>query len=385
MHEFTLQMPTKFIFGHGSFKRAGKEIRRHALKVLIVCSSGSVIKNGYLDELLNQLEKAGVRADVYDKVTPNPRVSMIDAGGRLAKNLHVDAIVGLGGGSAMDSAKGIAMVAKLDGSIWDYTTKHKTLHHSLPVICIPTLSATGSEGNACGVVTNDETLDKNAFICYAATPKVSIIDPELNASVPIDYLYDGAVDIITHATEAYFSSREDAILNDGITLAIVKAVVESLNRLIKDPEDKDAHSTFTWVSTVALMGINEAGREGPHTLHVIEHALSGMYNISHGRGLALLFPKYLELFKNVISDKIIDFGKIFDPNVESADEGIKAFRVWLKSIDRDLTFSDLNLPTDKLSELADSVIRTTGNKHGQIGAPRAMSKEDIIDLYKMCI
>lgn len=385
MHEFTLHMPTKFIFGFGAFNRAGKEIRRHALKVLIVCSSGSVIRNGYLDNLLNQLEAVGVRADVYDKVMPNPRVSMIDAGGRLAKNLHVDLIIGLGGGSAMDAAKGIAMVAKLGGSIWDYTAGHKTQHESLPVICIPTLSATGSEGNAYGVVSNDTTHDKSAFVCYGARPIVSIIDPELTASVPVDYLYDGAVDIITHSTEAYFSSGEDAPLNDGITLAIVKSVVTSLDRLRKDPKDKNARSTFTWASTVALVGINDAGREGPFPIHSIEHALSGMYDISHGRGLALLFPKYLEMFKDMLSEKIIDFGRVFDSNVVTAEEAIMAFRTWLKSIDRDLMFSDLNMPGDKLEELADSVLRTAGNKHGQIGAPKPMGKKEIIDLYKMCL
>jgi alcohol dehydrogenase YqhD (iron-dependent ADH family) len=385
MHEFTLHMPTKFVFGHDVFQRAGKEIRRHALKVLVVCSSGSVIKNGYLDNLLNQLEEAGVRADVYDKVMPNPRVSIIDAGGRLAKNLNVDAVVGLGGGSSMDAAKGVAMIAKNGGSIWDYTAGHKTVHDSLPVICIPTLSATGSEGNAYGVVSNDETMDKNSFVCYGARPVVSIIDPELTSTVPVAYLYDGAVDIITHSTEAYFSSGENAILNDGITLALVKSVVESLDRLKKDPKDKDARSTFTWASTVALVGINDAGREGPFPIHSIEHALSGMYDISHGRGLAMLFPKYLEMFKEMLSDKIIDFGKVFNSDITNADEAILAFRTWLKSIDRDLMFSDLDIPSDKLEELADSVLRTAGNKHHQIGAPRAMGKEEIIALYKMCL
>ncbi len=385
MHEFTLHMPTKFVFGHGAFSRAGKEIRRHALKVLIVCSSGSVIKNGYLDDLLNQLETVGVRSDVYDKVMPNPRVSMIDAGGRLAKNLNVDAIVGLGGGSAMDAAKGVAMVAKNSGSIWDYTAGHKTVHESLPVICIPTLSATGSEGNAFGVVSNDETMDKSAFVCYGAKPVVSIIDPELTSTVPVDYFYDGAVDIITHSTEAYFSSGEDAPLNDGITLALVKSVVESLDRLRKNAKDKNARSTFTWASTVALVGINDAGREGPFPIHSIEHALSGMYDISHGRGLAMLFPKYLEMFKELLSDKIINFGKVFDPAVQNADEAILAFRAWLKSIDRDLMFSDFDMPGDRLEELADSVLRTAGNKHNQIGAPKPMGKQEIIALYKMCI
>lgn len=385
MHEFTLHMPTKFVFGHGAFKRAGKEIRRYALKVLIVCSPGSVVRNGYLDDLLNQLVEAGVRADVYDKVMPNPRVSMVDAGGRLATNLNVDAIIALGGGSAMDAAKGIAIVAKHGGSIWDYTARYKTVRESLPVICIPTLSATGSEGNANGVVTNDDTLDKSAFVCPGARPVLSVIDPQLNASVPTNYLYDGAVDIITHATEAYFSSGEDAPLNDGITLAIVKSVVVSLDRLIKDPQDKDARSTFTWASTVALVGINDAGREGPFPIHSVEHALSGMYDISHGRGLAMLFPKYLEMFKDILGNKIIDFGKVFDPSVENADQGISAFRKWLASIDRDLMFDDLDLSGDKLEELADSVIRAAGNKHDKIGAPKEMGKEEIIALYKMCM
>ena len=385
MHEFTLHMPTRFVFGHDVFKRAGKEIRRHALKVLIVCSPGSVVRNGYLDDLLNQLETAGVRADVYDKVMPNPLVSMVDAGGRLAKTLNVDAVVAIGGGSAMDAGKGIAIVAKHDGSIWDYTVGHKTMKDSLPVICIPTLSATGSEGNPNGVVTNDETQDKSAFVCHGTRPVVSIIDPELTSSVPTDYFYDGAVDIITHATEAYFSSKEDAPLNDGITLAIVKSVVESLDRLIANSKDKDARSTFAWASTVALVGINDGGREGPFTIHSVEHALSGMYDISHGRGLAVLFPKYLEMFKDMLAGKIIDFGKVFDSSVKTADEGIAAFRKWLAAIDRDLLFSDLGLPSDKLSELADSVIRTAGNKHGKIGAPKEMGKKDIIALYKKCI
>ncbi len=385
MHEFTLHIPTKFVFGNGVFQRAGKEVRKVAEKVLIVCSSGSVVKYGYLDTLLNLLAEAGVRADVYDKVTPNPRVSMVDAGGRLAANLNVDAVIGLGGGSAMDAAKGVAVVAFHGGSIWDYIPANRTVHDSLPVICIPTLSATGSEGNAFGVVTNDATLDKAGFVCRGTRPLVSIIDPELTSSVPADYLLDGAVDIITHATEAYFSSRDAGILNDKLSLDITATVVESLAQLLKDPKDADARAAFAWASTLALVGIVEAGREGPHTIHVIEHALSGMFDISHGRGLALLFPKYLVYFKDILRDKLLPFGRIFDPAVSTAEEAIAAFTAWLKSIGRDLTFSDFNMPADAIPALADSVLRAAGNKHGQIGAPVAMSKEEIESLYRMCL
>jgi alcohol dehydrogenase YqhD (iron-dependent ADH family) len=385
MHEFTLHIPTKFIFENGVFQRAGREIRKSAQKVLIVCSSGSVIKHGYLDALLNLLESVGVRADVYDKVTPNPRVSMVDAGGRLAKSLHVDAVIGLGGGSAMDAAKGVAIVAKQDGSIWDYTTANKTVHESLPVICIPTLSATGSEGNAYGVVTNDETLDKSAFVCRGARPVLSIIDPELTMTVPRDYILDGAVDIITHVCEAYFSSYDnDAICNDKMALALTETVVLALDRILKDPEDADARAALAWASTLALIGINEAGREGPHTIHVVEHALSGMFDISHGRGLALIFPKYLTFFKGLLSEKIPPFGRVFDPAVQTPDAAIAAFEAWLGSIDRNLMFGDLDIPSSAIPALADSVLRTAGNKNNEIGAPKAMTRDDIIALYKMC-
>lgn len=385
MHEFTLHISTKFVFGNGVFQRAGKEIRKKAEKVLIVCSSGSVIRLGYLDALLNQLEAAGVRADVYDKVMPNPRVSMIDAGGRLAKTLHVDAVVGFGGGSAMDAAKGVAIVAKNDTSIWDYCAGQKTTHQSLPVICIPTLSATGSEGNAFGVVTHDETLDKSGFVCYGARPVLSLIDPELTLSVPRDYLLDGAVDIITHATEAYFSSRHEGVFNDKMSLAITATVVEMLERIVKDPADADARAAFAWASTIALIGINESGREGPHTIHVIEHALSGMFDISHGRGLAMIFPKYLAMFKAVIADKLIPFGRIFDSAAGTPDESIAAFTNWLKRIGRDLRFADLGMPETAIPALADSVLRVAANRHAQISAPTPMGKKEIEVLYRMCL
>jgi butanol dehydrogenase len=385
MHEFILHIPTKFVFGNAVFARAGKEIRKYAEKVLIVCSPGSVIRHGYLDDLLNQLEKAGVRTDVYDKVTPNPRVSMVDAGGRLARSLHVDAVIGLGGGSAMDAAKGVAIMAKNEGSIWDYRIRKKQTNLSLPVICIPTLSATGSEGNAYGVMTDDETLDKSGFVCNGAKPVLSVIDPQLTLTVPDDYLLDGAVDIITHATEAYFSSRDEGLLNDKLTLSISAVVVESLDRILKDPRDEDARAAFAWASTLALIGIAEAGREGPHTIHVIEHALSGMFDISHGRGLALLFPKYLEMFSAEIGDRLIPFGQIFDTSVDTAEDGIIAFRAWLKSINRDLMFADVGIPGKAIPDLAESVLRVAGNRHQQVAGPHPMEKKDIEALYKMCL
>lgn len=385
MRDFSLHIPTKFIFGPKVLDRAGKEIRPHALKVLIVCSSGSVIRHGILDRLLNSFTDAGIRADVYDKVTPNPKVSMIDAGGRLAQNLNVDAVIGLGGGSAMDAAKGIAIVARHGGSIWDYIAHKKTVHTSLPVISIPTLSATGSEGNAYGVVTDDDTLDKASFVCWGARPLLALIDPELTLSVPTDYVVDGAVDIISHSIEAYFTSKDHAPLNDRMSLAMVETVVETLPLIIKEPENIEHRNVLAWTATMALNNINDAGREGPWPIHALEHPLSGQFDISHGRGLAMMLPAYLSYFKGKLGDKLIRFGKCFNSEIKTDDEAISALIDWLKNIDRYLSFADLNIPETSIPDLADSVLRISGNKNNQLAGPEFMDKQHITAIYKLCL
>jgi butanol dehydrogenase len=386
MRSFTLHIPTRFVFGNDNLERSGKEIRPLAQKVLIVCSSGSVVRTGMLDRLLKSLEAAGIIADVYDQVTPNPRVSMIDKGGKLAADLRAEAIIGLGGGSAMDAAKGVAIVAQNGTSIWNYVHINGFAKQALPVIAIPTLSATGSEGNGFGVVTHDETLQKLSFVSPAVRPILSIIDPKLTMSVPEDYFRDGVVDVITHSIEAYISSKDYAPLNDRFSLALIKTAIEMGEKILADPENLEYRGVFAWTAMMALNGINDAGREGPYPVHTMEHPLSGLYDLSHGRGLALLLPRYLRYFQEEKAEKITAFGQaVFDGAIQNADEALTAFENWLEKFQRRLTFQSLNIPQEAIPALVDMVFETMANRKGNISGPREMSRDDLMAIYQRCL
>jgi alcohol dehydrogenase YqhD (iron-dependent ADH family) len=381
MRPFTLHIPTRFVFGWGNLDRIGLETKRFAQKVLIVCSSGSAIKTGTLDRVIRSLAGEGIEVDVFDQVTPNPRVSMVNRAGELARDLKVQAIIGLGGGSAMDTAKGAAIVAVNGGSIWDYVHIHKTVNNALPVVAIPTLSATGSEGNAYGVVTHDETRQKAGFVCYATRPKVAVIDPELTLSVPEDYLKDGAVDIISHALEAYFTTRDEAPLNDGLSLLLTRTAAEAIQHILKDPVAQLPRETFAWTATLALSDLNDAGREGPYAMHALAHPLSGLYDISHGRALALIIPRYLKTFLDVCHNKILKLGETFGYPGTDSGEALHTFINFLHSIDRDLSWKDLNIQNPDIDLLTDHVFALNQNRKGFVQGPRSMTRDDVKTIY----
>jgi len=381
MRPFTLHIPTRFVFGWGNLDRIGLETKRFAQKVLIVCSSGSAIKTGTLDRVIRSLAGEGIEVDVFDQVTPNPRVSMVNRAGELARDLKVQAIIGLGGGSSMDTAKGAAIVAVNGGSIWDYVHIHKTVNNALPVVAIPTLSATGSEGNAYGVVTHDETRQKAGFVCYATRPKVAVIDPELTLSVPEDYLKDGAVDIISHALEAYFTTRDEAPLNDGLSLLLTRTAAEAIQHILKDPVAQLPRETFAWTATLALSDLNDAGREGPYAMHALAHPLSGLYDISHGRALALIIPRYLKTFLDVCHNKILKLGETFGYPGTDSGEALHTFINFLHSIDRDLSWKDLNIQNPDIDLLTDHVFALNQNRKGFVQGPRSMTRDDVKTIY----
>lgn len=386
MRDFNLHIPTKFIFGTDAVERIGKETKKFANNVLIVCSPGSVKNTGLLDRIKNNLKNSEVKFTIYDKVKPNPTVSIIDNGAKFIEGKEIDAIIGVGGGSAIDTAKGIGIVAENGKSIWNYVHINKTTKRSLPIIAIPTISAAGSEGNPYGVVTNDKTKEKVSFICYSARPKLSIIDPKLTLTVPQDYLIDGAIDIIIHAIEAYFTTKDYAPLNDRISLSIVKTVVEILPKIIKNPNDLELRGILSWSAVMALNDINDSGREGPYPMHALEHPLSGHFNISHGRGLAMIFPRYLKYFSELKSEKIIDFGKfVFDNSIQTTDEVIVALESWLGSLDRKISFDDIGIPNSAINIFTEEVMKINGNRFGKISGPKQMTKDDVENIYNNCL
>ncbi|TCP53712.1 alcohol dehydrogenase/hypothetical protein [Tumebacillus sp. BK434] len=395
MLNFQLSMPTRIIFGRGEVEKAGAEAAKLAGKVLLVTGRTATRKTGVLQRVVDSLESAGVEVVVFDKIEPNPRTHTVDEGGRIAREEGCELIIGLGGGSPMDAAKAIAAVALSGHPSHEYITGNKTgrwrellpVQEALPVMTIPTLAATGSEANNGGVLTNEATKEKGGISGPALFPKVTIIDPELTFTVSPEYTADGAVDMFTHLYEAYLTGEEDALVQDHLTEGLIRAAVENGPIAVQEPTHYEARAALMWASTLALIGLTGAGRGGSFPVHQIEHTLSAYYDISHGRGLAILAPAY---FKRVAEDRPHRlarmgrncFGVTEQDDQLAAERTIAAVVEWFKSMNVHLKLSDLGISRESLAEMAEEAVRVGGRGMGHIPATRHLDVQEVLAIYE---
>ncbi|ARU59681.1 butanol dehydrogenase [Tumebacillus avium] len=395
MLNFQLSMPTRIIFGRGEVEKAGAEAAKLAGKVLLVTGRTATRKTGVLQRVVSSLEEAGVEVVVFDKIEPNPRTHTVDEGGRIAREEGCELIIGLGGGSPMDAAKAIAAVALSGHPSHEYITGNKTgrwkellpVQEALPVMTIPTLAATGSEANSGGVLTHEATKEKGGIGGPALFPKVTIIDPELTFTVSPEYTADGAVDMFTHLYEAYLTGEEDAIVQDHLTEGLIRAAVENGPIAVKEPNNYEARAALMWASTLALIGLAGAGRGGSFPMHQMEHTLSAYYDISHGRGLAILAPAY---FKRVAEDRPHRlarmgrncFGVTEQDDKLAAEQTIIAVIEWFKSMNVYLKLSDLGIKRESLAEMAEESVRVGGRGMGHIAATRDLDIQEVLAIYE---
>jgi len=392
MINFIFQLPTKIIFGIGEIKKIGKEAKRIGRKALLVSGKKSMRRLGILDKVVKLLEEERVEVIVFDKIEPNPRHSTVDEGGKLARKEECDMIIGLGGGSAMDAAKAIAIVAAEGVSIWEFAPiggqSLRKITQALPIILIPTIAATGSEADHITVITNSEKKEKVAFRSGHIFPKVSIVDPELTVSVPPDITGDGGIDIICHVLETYISSKDlNTPLQDRFTEGIIKTVMENLPKAMQNGNDIQARANLSWASTLALSGFPNTGRPGFFILHAIEHPLSAHYDISHGRGLASLLPSYMKFMAHLNPKKLAIFAKnIF--NLSSSDEEKLAIQVhekmeaWMKDVGVYYRLSQLGVEKSHLRRLASDAIRISAGKKGYLGDFEELNEEGIMKILE---
>lgn len=396
MQSFKFMIPTVVFSGRNEFERAGKLARSTGKNALIVLGKGSARKHGYLDRLIDCLSKEGVKHTVFEGVEPNPRVKTVNAGGALARKNSCDFIIALGGGSVMDAAKGISVVAKTGGDIWENCGRRgyspKRITESLPLICIPTLAATGSEVDSVAVISNWETQQKSVIHGESLFPKYAIVDPALTMTAPLHYVTDGAVDIICHCMETYLSSELGAEVQDFFTMGLVRSVKKAIEEVLGLPNMLvEGRDTLCWASSIAMTGILN-GRKGGWPIHEIEHSLSGLYDISHGRGLALLMPAMLKFNLKYNSERIkrlIGFTLHENTNYYSDRDGMEAvcdLENWFKSINA--------IPQDLCSlcgcnvnpeEIAQITIDVYGNDEGNIFSIIPMGKKEIVEVLRFLI
>lgn len=397
MQNFDFILPTRIIFGVGEIQKLGKEAKKIGNRPLIVTGKSAMRKTGILDKVLGFLKEAKITPVLFEKIEPNPRDVTIDEAGNIARSEKCDFIIGLGGGSAMDAAKGIAAVAKSGRPVWDhvYSGEGETyipIREALPIVCIPTIAATGSEADRGGIITNDKTKEKSGIWSNALFPTLSIVDPELTVSCPRDYTLDGGIDIISHVIESYFTGNSEAYLQDRFSESVIRTVIYYLPKAANNPNDLEARSALSWCSTVALSGLINSGRGGDYPLHALEHAVSGHYDISHGRGLALLLPPLMEYTMPTRPEKYVEFGvnifglSFLDTELEhAAAQSIEAMKGFLVSIDRYLHFSDLGIGEEKFEQMADDTIKIYGHGNGYLQNPRPIDKAGIIEIFRSAL
>ena len=292
MLNFVHDIPTKVYFGKGQISNLAEAIMPYGKKVLLAYGGGSIKKMGLYDEVMKILKAEGCQVTELSGIAPNPRIESVREGVALCRAHEIDVILAVGGGSVIDCAKAVAAGFYYEGDPWDMIVNWDGDGRALPLVDILTISATGSEYDPMGVISNLQEQEKiGAVFCY---PAVSICDPTYTFSVSAYQTAAGAADIMSHIFEGYFSKTEDSDLFEGIAETVLRSVMKNAPIAIREPENYSARANLMADSSIACSGIPEYGKEGTGwPCHAMEHQLSAYYDITHGVGLAILTPRWM--------------------------------------------------------------------------------------------
>lgn len=356
MNDFTFFNPTKIEFGADKEQLIGQRLAEHGSKKVLLCYGSERIKRDGLFAVVSQrLAENGIEWVELGGIVSNPVISKVREGIALAKQHRVDAILSVGGGSVLDSAKAIAAGVCYSGDVWDLFVGKAGVESALPLFAILTLAATGSEMNPGAVVTNEETRQKFFISSPALFPKVSIVNPALMRSVSRDYLVYSASDVIAHLIEVYFTAAVHPRLQSRLVESLIGTVIETTEALLENPNDDDARAQFAWAATLALNGLTSSGTAGfSFPNHAIEHSLSALFNVPHGAGLSVVVPAWMKWFQNRNPAQFERFARqVF--GVDSATSGIAALEQWFDKIGTPTRLPQLGIQESDLPAIVDNV------------------------------
>lgn len=289
MENFQFYNPVQLVFGRGQLEKLPNLIPDGVERVLVVYGGGSIKRNGIYTNVMKKLENY----EVFELggVEPNPRITTVNRGADLCKQHNIDFILAVGGGSVIDCTKSIAVGAKYDGDAWDLVTRKVKAPGGLPFGTVLTAAATGSEMNRGSVITNWETNEKYGWGSQYTWPLFSILDPVHTYSVPREQTVYGIVDMMSHILEDYFHKPTNAPVQDRMAEGILRTIIETAPKLLKNLESYEYRETIMYAGTIALNGFLQMGYRGDWATHNIEHAVSAVYDIPHAGGLAIIIPR----------------------------------------------------------------------------------------------
>ena len=391
MRDFVYHAPTEVVFGKQSEEKVADLVKQYGgHKVLVHYGGKSAKKSGLLDKICGLLRDGGVDFVCLGGVVPNPRLSLVHEGIDLCRKEGVDFILAVGGGSVIDSSKAIACGVPYDGEVWDFYLGKASPECYLPVACVLTIPAAGSEMSESSVITNEDGYVKLGYSNQMSRPKFAIMNPVRTFTLPPYQTAAGVTDMIMHTMERYFSHDDDMDLTDALAEALMRDLMDNVFKVLADPEDYRARAQIMWGGSLAHNDLTGCGLTGDWATHEIEHELSGMFDVTHGAGLAAIWPSWARyVYKENVSRfvrfavNVLGVPQDFTDPEGTAIRGIEAMERFYHAIGMPINIHELigkEVSEDEIREMARKCTR--GHKITQ-GSFKVLGSEDIEAIYRM--
>lgn len=389
-NNFNYYAPTEVIFGRNAELETGKRLKNlGASRVLLVYGTNSARRLGLLDKIRPVLSEAGLSVSELGGIVPNPRLDKVYEGIRIGKANQTDFLLAIGGGSAIDTAKAIAYgLAEPEHDVWELFAHSRTAKGCLPVASILTIAAAGSETSNSCVITNEKTGEKRGYNDNLARPKFAVMNPEYTLSLPDYQTQSGCVDIMMHTMERYFTNGGNMEITDAIAEALLRTVMKNAVILHDDPGNYDARSEIMWAGSLAHNDLTGCGNDGGDFMtHKLEHEMGGMFDVTHGAGLAAIWPSWARHVYRDCLPRFVRFARnvmeitITGTDEEIAEAGIAAMERFYRSINMPTNMRELGITpsNQQILEMADRCMAACGNR---TGSAKKLTAEDAVTIYQ---
>jgi len=392
MLNFDLSTPTRIVFGKGVQAQVGEALKPLAKKVLLHYGGGSIKRSGLYDEITASLTAAGIAFVELGGVVPNPRLSLVREGIALCRAERVDLVLAVGGGSAIDSAKAIAIGACEEGDVWQrFYVNGETLQHVLPVATVLTIPAAGSESSTASVISNDEEQRKLPYGSEKLRPVVSFINPELFFTLPKNQIANGVADMVSHVFERYFTNTTHVDLTDALCEAVLRVIFKNAPIVFADPSNYEAWCEIGFAANVAHTDLLGMGRQEDWACHGMEHEVSAIYDVAHGAGLAVITPAWMEYVHSANPGMFVQFavnvmgveGSFRQPE-ELIKEAIARLRAFFVSLGLPSTLRELGVGEENLELMARRYTNALpGQQEHTPGGLKKLNWQDVLNIYQL--
>lgn len=390
-NSFEYFSPTRVIFGKETEKQTGKLIREYGgSRVLVLYGGKSAVRSGLLDLVKESLKEKELYFQELGGIVPNPHLDKVYEGIEIGKNEGIDFLLAVGGGSAIDTAKAIAYgLGEPEKDVWELYEHTRKARKCLPVASVLTIAAAGSETSRSSVITNEKTLEKRAYDDNLARPKFAIMNPEFTKTLPDYQTESGCTDIMMHTMERYFTNGGNMEITDALAEGLLRTVMENAKILHTEPDNYDARAEIMWAGSLAHNDLTGCGNDGGDFMsHKLEHELGGMFDVTHGAGLAAIWPSWARYVYKYCLPRFVKYAKnVMGVTAGGSDEetallGIKAMEEFYHSIGMPVNLKELGIhPTEEqIREMAEGCLKASGSA---TGSAKKLDLQDMIRIYQM--